>query len=225
MLCAQHTATSMADRMRQCWNDVTEHAHAAGHWNAAGNYKWVIRTRPDVVWYQPLPSIAEWAIDAIYTRARRVGMMAVDDEKLSWWAYRDTDFASCDLGCAWRDTGWTSRRDDGACALADDQFAVIPAQFSAQYFGTVKVESGMHYLMPKGHQNCEWAEGEITCQILDAGARLMIAPFSFRINKWQFTHGLGPPFTRPSPHPNVCQCTRCHSLLHDGIDGKPDRLP
>ncbi len=194
----------MADRLSQCWQDVMASSRGAR------GYKWVIRSRPDVVWYRPLPSITEWPTDAVYTRARRVGMMYVEDEKLSWWKYKDPDNGSCDLACKWRDTGMPTSGEKASCAVADDQFAVIPAEYAGNYFGTTIVDNpSSHYPMPVGHQRCEWAEGKITCQILDSGARLMIAPFSFRINRWRYTHGLGPPFTQPSKFAGVCPCRHC----------------
>ena len=90
-----------------CWDDVTARARTLGRWGdgAAEPYKWVLRSRPDVVWWAPLPSIGVWATDAIYLRARRVGMMrGVEDEMLSWWKYMQPQWGVCDLGCAWRDT-------------------------------------------------------------------------------------------------------------------------
>lgn len=257
----------MWDRMSRCWSDVTTHAAAAGHWGGAGGYKWIIRSRPDVVWWRPLPSITEWPTDAIYTRARRLGMSIsiatrlrtdttdskhwfearekvperlreetacntrslplavgtrlssmfdwtgmmrnVDDEKLSWWKYTQPQWGVCDLTCVWRDTRKASGSEQGGCVVADDQFAVIPAGYAGGYFGTETPNAGRHYPIPAGHENCQWPEGKMTCRMLDTGAKLMLAPFSFRINKWRFVHGEGPPFSKPKDTPAVCPCRHC----------------
>jgi len=96
--------------------------------------------------------------------------------------------------------------------VADDQFAVLPAAFASAYFKGVAAGSNPshHYPIPTAHTNCQWPEGQMTCRLLDSGARLVLAPFSFRINHWRFVHGEGPPFSRPSPTPGTCPCTHCH---------------
>jgi len=201
----------MWDRLSRCWRDVAAYAATAGRWgSASGSYKWIIRARPDLVWWRPLPSITDWPTDAIYSRARRLGKMKnVDDEKLSWWKYTQPQWGVCDLACVWRDTRKATDAGAGGCVVADDQFAVIPAAYAGGYFGTETPKADRHYPIPAGHANCEWPEGKMTCRMLDTGAKLMLAPFSFRINKWRFVHGEGPPFSKPKDTPAVCPCSKC----------------
>ena len=135
-------------------------------------------------------------------------MRNVDDEKLSWWKYTVPSWGVCDLACVMRDTRSAAGAERG-CVVADDQFAVIPAAFAAAYFGAETPNAGRHYPIPVGHEACQWPEGKMTCRMLDTGARLLLAPFSFRINHWRFVHGEGPPFSKPKEVPAVCPCNRC----------------
>ena len=95
-------------RMAACLSDVQ--AAAGSEWT---NYEWVVRSRPDNVFFAPVPPLKPLRTDTVYTRARRFGVRepacvsfacrtaatcagsetmlraqgfsAIDDEALSWW--------------------------------------------------------------------------------------------------------------------------------------------
>ena len=56
-------------RLRMCLQDVIKTATARGFWE---HYDWVVRSRPDAVFYQPVPSLARLMPDAVYARAFRI---------------------------------------------------------------------------------------------------------------------------------------------------------
>ena len=84
----------------------------------------------------------------------------------------------------------------------DDQFAYVPAAFAPAYFGTALTDQrtggNRHYSVPNTHTNCMWPEGQLTCRVLAAGARLELLRVSTRLDK--FTNwGKCPPVRRNAP--------------------------
>ncbi len=72
-------------RMSQCYTDVRNHAQQHGI-----RYDWWVRTRPDLIIYENVPTVAELAkgrTDTIFARSRRVGAgyHSVDNEAVSYW--------------------------------------------------------------------------------------------------------------------------------------------
>lgn len=60
----------------------------------------------------------------------------------------------------------------------------------------------------QGHERCQWPEGQLTCRLLDAGARLEPLRVSFRIvAHTRLYKGNHPPQTGPRDKPHVCQGT------------------
>ena len=91
----------------------------------------------------------------------------------------------------------------------DDQFAYVPAAFAPAYFGTALTDQrtggNRHYSVPNTHTSCMWPEGQLTCRLLDAGARLEPLRVSFRIMAHaRLNGGDPPPQTGPRPTPHVC---------------------
>lgn len=68
-----------------------------------------------------------------------------------------------------------------------------------------KPVAGRHYAVVQGHERCQWPEGQLTCRLLDAGARLEPLRVSFRIMAHaRLNGGDHPPQTGPRPTPHVC---------------------
>ena len=82
----------------------------------------------------------------------------------------------------------------------DDQFAYVPAAFAPAYFGTALTDQrtggNRHYSVPNTHTNCMWPEGQLTCRVLAAGARLELLRVSTRLDK--FTNWGKCPPVRPN---------------------------
>ena len=58
----------------------------------------------------------------------------------------------------------------------------------------------------QGHERCQWPEGQLTCRLLDAGARLEPLRVSFRIvAHTKLNNGNHPPQTGPRDSPHVCE--------------------
>lgn len=81
----EYTSRTMFLRMSQCYTDVRNHAQQRGI-----RYDWWVRTRPDLIIYENVPTITELATgrtDTIFARSRRVGTgyHEVDNEAVSYW--------------------------------------------------------------------------------------------------------------------------------------------
>ena len=81
----EYTSRTMFLRMSQCYTDVRNHAQQHGI-----RYDWWVRTRPDLIIYENVPTVAELAkgrTDTIFARSRRVGAgyHSVDNEAVSYW--------------------------------------------------------------------------------------------------------------------------------------------
>ena len=124
----------------------------------------------------------------------------------------------------------------------DDQFAYVPAAFAPAYFGTALTDQrtggNRHYSVPNTHTNCMWPEGQLTCRVLAAGARLELLRVSTRLDK--FTNWGKCPPVRPNrsvpaerivciaaPNTRVCFFTAGAGLARQnscvaGGDARPD---
>lgn len=182
------------------------------------------------MFFAPVPALRPLRTDTVYTRARRFGGYAnVDDEYLSWWDYRGAGRAGAVCGadetgmaCVMRDGGGPAPAS-AKCVLVDDQFAYIPRVFAETFFRqdaqppasfhggnqNAAAKGGKHYPVVAGHDRCQWPEGQVTCRLLDAGARLEPLRISFRIvAHTRLNKGDHPPQTRPRSAleggPHVC---------------------
>lgn len=212
-------------RMAACLTDVQ--SFVGDGWS---RYDWVVRSRPDNVFFAPVPPLKPLRIDTVYTRARRFGGYAnVDDEYLSWWDYRGAGRPGAVCGadetgmaCVMRDGGGPAPAS-AKCVLVDDQFAYIPRVFVDTFFRqdeeppaasrgsneNAAKKGAKHYAVVAGHDRCQWPEGQVTCRLLDAGARLEPLRVSFRIvAHTRLNKGDHPPQTRPRSviegGPHVC---------------------
>eukprot|EP01051_Picozoa_sp_SAG22_P010520 SAG22_NODE_952_length_6343_cov_3.567265_2_plen_568_part_00 len=217
----EHAAANMWQRLRLCHDAVKKYCDDrpsdGEHGNLWPRYRWIVRTRPDLVFYAEPPSPLGWPSDSIYLRARRVGQLAVQEERLAWWMYQKPQWGVCDLPCVWRASTGQKLPPAAAmagaklqgCAVVDDQFAIFAPKWFASYFVGPGGRQGLAAppaMQPcvKGHEKCGWPEGKMTCRLLDAGARLQLVPLSYRINHWRFvSQKMGPPFTRPSALPSA----------------------
>eukprot|EP01051_Picozoa_sp_SAG22_P006588 SAG22_NODE_436_length_10519_cov_21.912188_8_plen_320_part_00 len=123
-------------RLAACYRSVQQWAKSGrgGFWPG---YEWLVRSRPDNVFFAPVPTpyaAGGLAADAVHARVRRFGGYEnVGDETMSWWRYDAKKDDVCGrqergLPCRWRDT---KKPAAGAqCVLADDQFGYIPVRSS-----------------------------------------------------------------------------------------------
>jgi hypothetical protein len=79
----EHRASNMFARLKACYESVQQFAAEEGRWQ---RYQWVVRSRPDLVWHAEPPSFVGWRSDSIYLRARKVGQLTMEQERLSWCA-------------------------------------------------------------------------------------------------------------------------------------------
>ena len=196
-------------RMAACYRDVQKWATARGHW---GSYRWIVRSRPDNIFFAPVPSLRDKATDAVHGRVRRFGgHQHVGDESMSWWHY-DGKESVCGAKqegnvCRWHDTA--ALAEGAECLLLDDQFGYVPAgSLAAVYFGVAAVggRAFKHFPLVHGNEKCQWPEGALTCRLLEApGGRLEMMAVSFRIVVMtKLNNGRAPPTTNPSMRPHVC---------------------
>eukprot|EP01050_Picozoa_sp_SAG11_P009045 SAG11_NODE_828_length_6964_cov_34.418063_2_plen_1003_part_00 len=200
-------------RMSACYRDIKAWASAPERdlWR---HYEWIVRSRPDNVFFAPVPGLSGRAKDAVHGRVRRFGgYQNVGDESLSWWHYEGKE-SVCGakqegLACRWWDT-----REEAAgaqCVLLDDQFGYIPAGGLAEaYFGvaeTKQAQTFRHVPLVEGNHACQWPEGTLTCRVLGSvGGRLEPLEVSIRIVVMtKLNNGNAPPTTHPRKVPHVCK--------------------
>eukprot|EP01052_Picozoa_sp_SAG31_P040961 SAG31_NODE_6076_length_2180_cov_2.122537_2_plen_466_part_00 len=196
-------------RMSACYRDVQKFATGRGHWSG---YRWIVRSRPDNLFFAPVPTLRDKAQDAVHGRVRRFGgYQKVEDEMMSWWHYEGKESVCGDqqqgITCVWHDTQKTA--EGAQCVLLDDQFAYIPAGLlAAVYFGVppVGMQKFRHFPLVHGNEKCQWPEGALTCRLLEApGGRLEPMAVSFRIFAMtKLNGGKAPPTTHPREVPHVC---------------------
>ena len=87
--------------------------------------------------------------------------------------------ATCALTVA---TGRSQALESYRCALIDDQFGYIPKRFAEAYFSDTHgdlITNISHYPLPRMAAadlgaNCRFAEGALTCRLLQLGAHIQI---------------------------------------------------
>lgn len=128
-------SATMFDHMRTCYLKTLVHAASIDPPLA---FTWFVRSRFDNVFFEEVPPLFNLSQDAVYARARRIGLgwKNIDSEMMSYWMWDDV----CDHQCVYRLTDQPSetlRAPDrsksrtvdpsGKCMLMDDQFAYVSA--------------------------------------------------------------------------------------------------
>lgn len=133
--------TMQFDRIAACYKRLIEPLQS--------RYSFVIRLRPDLMWYAPPPSVRTWNTDAVSARALEYsGPDAITDEDKSYfYNHSATTFGynRCDpriasgcgcsvsaayLGCT-RDC---DKPELSSCQVVDDQFYIVPTRFANVVF-------------------------------------------------------------------------------------------
>ena len=166
-----HEVHSQFQRLHLCLQDVIDRATTLRFWE---NYTWVVRSRPDAVFYKPVPSLSSLALDTVHTRAFRIHgrVESAPDVLMSPWdqcgdipcsVLPMPPFCGSNQGaqCVWRDQ-LNSPQNPMHCVTADDMFAYIPKQYAVFYFGLRKgfarhaaVEVGDKRCCEEGHAESE----------------------------------------------------------------------
>jgi hypothetical protein len=181
------------ERFRDCYRQIEDFTAAtyAGS-TTAETYKWIVRIRPDTVFFEPAPSTAGLDERTVYAPIRKVGGasslfntfgLSLND----MWAYADVPCDN-DHNCVWR--GSQQSIASGACLLMSDQLAYIPGALGAAYFLAVNDSRanvpppGVSYPLVGGHEKCAWPEGQLTCGLMDNNVRVKALRIHARISKW-----------------------------------------
>jgi hypothetical protein len=146
--------------MNECWKKN----HRFHQWD------WFIRTRLDLNFYSGV--FSGISSKCIHTKLRGVSQLTeVTNSMLSYDYARNV----CEFG-----------RVDKPCVMIDDQFAIIPQRFAAQYFlfGNTTMSIHSH---PKMCSNVLWAENQLTSYILHN--KIPICPINHNAStvQWNFS--------------------------------------
>jgi len=143
----------------------------------------VISARPDLVWFEDVPTIGN--VTGAHMRARSaIGYHMVQSQtSWGWWRFPSGSHSPRSLPCA------TLMHAKPDCLTFDDQFAILDAAAAHVYWGD---EMAVHATTgPDGCRMCGetgWPEGAVTCRLLGAGIRLHLLAWAARLAKYRMDH-------------------------------------
>eukprot|EP00746_Dinoflagellata_sp_MGD_P119143 gnl/MRDRNA2_/MRDRNA2_55096_c0_seq1.p1 gnl/MRDRNA2_/MRDRNA2_55096_c0~~gnl/MRDRNA2_/MRDRNA2_55096_c0_seq1.p1 ORF type:complete len:669 (-),score=67.25 gnl/MRDRNA2_/MRDRNA2_55096_c0_seq1:4-2010(-) len=102
-------------------------------------YSFIVRMRPDFMWYSAPPSVHTWATDSVSARTRDyLGPDIITDENKSF-LYQDIRTCN-DCCCGSEPIGCTRNCDNNglsSCHSVDDQFYIVPTNFANVVFSFI----------------------------------------------------------------------------------------